>query len=92
MDKLKICYVCGGAPNIRAIKDRNFIGQEMYKATAMCPFCGEILQSEWNEIQSCLSLYHQSMLIDCPLRLGFYIFASNKNEAYARWNRRADNA
>lgn len=57
-----------------------------------CPFCGEILQSEWNEIQSCLSLYHQSMLIDCPLRLGFYIFASNKNEAYARWNRRADDA
>ena len=62
MEKLKICYVCGGAPNIRAIKDRNFIGQEMYKATAMCTFCGkkvevygatataavELVQEYWN--------------------------------------------
>lgn len=40
-EELKICNRCGGTPNIRLIKDRNMIGNEMYKASALCTSCGK---------------------------------------------------
>lgn len=57
-----------------------------------CPFCGEMLKAEWHEKErfSNLFLFHKTMISDCPLHLGISIFAPDKNQAVAIWNRRAE--